>query len=65
MINPEKKCPRECKVVVNNMPEYAVGMFVVATWDEDLGSYWFWGACDTEEEALKVAQELNKVVVRG
>ena len=65
MINPEKKCPRECKVIVNNMPEYAVGKFVTATFDEDMNNLWFYNAWDTFEEAQKDASQYGKLIVRG
>ena len=65
MINPEKKCPRECKVIVNNMPEYAKGKYVVATFNEDTNDLWYYSAWDTWEEAKEDASKHGKLIVRG
>ena len=64
-MNEEKKCPRECKVIVNNMPEYAVGKYVVATYDSYTTDLWFYGAWDSAEEAAKVAAKEGKIIVKG
>lgn len=64
-MNKEKKMPRVCKAIVNNMPEYAVGKYVVATYDSNTTDLWFYGAWDTAEEASKVAAKEGKLVLKG
>jgi len=64
-MNEEKKMARVCKVIVNSMPEYAVGKYVVATYDSDTTDLWFYGAWDTPEEAAKVAAKEGKLIVKG
>ena len=54
----------EGKVIVNNVPPYAEGKYIVAK--AVYGELWFWGAWDDESEAERVAKDFeNGFVVRG
>lgn len=54
----------EGKVIVNNVPPYAEGKYIVAK--ASYGELWFWGAWDDEDTAIDKAKDIeNAVVVRN
>lgn len=54
----------EGKVIVNNVPPYAEGLYIVAM--ASYGELWFYGAWENEADAEDVAKGMeNGIVVRG
>jgi hypothetical protein len=54
----------EGKVIVNNVPPYAEGKYIVAK--ASYGELWFWGAWDDESDAEDAVKDMeNGIVVRG
>ena len=53
----------EGKVIVNNVPPYAEGLYIVAM--ASYGELWFYGAWENEADAEDVAKGIeNGIVVR-
>ena len=53
---------REMKVFVHNVPENIGKKFVVARLSE--GKLWYWGRWDTVEEAKKIAEDIDGIVLQ-
>lgn len=49
---------------VMNVKEYAKDKRYIIARDVD-GTLWFWGACDDEEKAEQIANEIGGVVVEN
>ena len=50
------------KVFVHNVPENIGKKFVVARLSE--GKLWYWGRWDTVEEAKKIAEDIDGIVLQ-
>lgn len=52
------------KMNVNNVPDYAWELPIwVVRFDGKDGSLWFWGAWNDKEQAVRVAKEINGIVI--
>lgn len=54
---------KEVTAVVNNCPDYAEGKWIVAT--PFRTELWFYGAWDNKEDAERVAEAEDKIILRG
>ena len=50
-------------VKVNNMPDYEVKQYVVATYDDIGKELWYYGTWDDIEQATKVVNELSNGIL--
>ena len=48
-------------VKVNNLPNYKLQKYIVARISN--GELWFWGTWETEDQAKKIAEEMDGIVV--